>query len=72
LPLNAPTASCCCCPVRLTLQEKKERRADNKLQGDEDDIDALLQKFALEEKQQKIVQVQQQSHVVQQHVLGID
>eukprot|EP00879_Flechtneria_rotunda_P020276 GHRR01021324.1.p1 GENE.GHRR01021324.1~~GHRR01021324.1.p1 ORF type:complete len:137 (+),score=25.57 GHRR01021324.1:1501-1911(+) len=36
---------------------KKERRTDKKLQGDEDDIDALLAKFALEEKQLKSVQV---------------
>lgn len=47
-----------CCPVSHALQEKKERRADKKLQGDEDDLDALLEKFALEEKQQKTVQVQ--------------
>jgi hypothetical protein len=31
-----------------TSQDKKNRRADKRLEGDEDDIDALLQKFALE------------------------
>eukprot|EP00878_Enallax_costatus_P020083 GHUV01021214.1.p1 GENE.GHUV01021214.1~~GHUV01021214.1.p1 ORF type:complete len:137 (+),score=39.61 GHUV01021214.1:428-838(+) len=36
---------------------KKERRTDKKLAGDEDDIDALLEKFALEEKQLKSVEV---------------
>jgi hypothetical protein len=36
-------------PRRPTcLQDKKHRRADKALEGDEDDLDALLQKFALE------------------------
>jgi hypothetical protein len=38
-------------------EQKKERRTDKALAGDEDDIDALLAKFALEEKQLKAVQV---------------
>uniref|UniRef100_A0A383WDZ9 DUF4110 domain-containing protein n=1 Tax=Tetradesmus obliquus TaxID=3088 RepID=A0A383WDZ9_TETOB len=36
---------------------KAQRRTDKALAGDEDDIDALLAKFALEEKQLKAVQV---------------
>jgi hypothetical protein len=30
------------------LQLKREKRADKRLAGDEDDLDALLAKFALE------------------------
>eukprot|EP00882_Tetradesmus_deserticola_P027133 GHRQ01030000.1.p1 GENE.GHRQ01030000.1~~GHRQ01030000.1.p1 ORF type:complete len:390 (+),score=173.56 GHRQ01030000.1:29-1171(+) len=36
---------------------KQERRTDKALAGDEDDIDALLAKFSMEEKQLKAVQV---------------
>ncbi|GFR48646.1 hypothetical protein Agub_g10599 [Astrephomene gubernaculifera] len=34
-------------------EAKKERRAEKRLEGDEDDIDALLQRIALEERQRK-------------------
>ncbi|GLC36147.1 hypothetical protein PLESTB_001375400 [Pleodorina starrii] len=34
-------------------EAKKERRADKRLEGDEDDIDALLMRMALEERQKK-------------------
>lgn len=36
------------CALLPPLQDKKNRRADKRLEGDEDDIDALLQKFAIE------------------------
>jgi hypothetical protein len=36
------------CALLPPLQDKKHRRADKRLEGDEDDIDALLQKFAIE------------------------
>ena len=39
-------------------EDKKERRTEKRLAGDEDDIDALLAKFALEDKQRKEVRVE--------------
>ncbi|KAF5841296.1 hypothetical protein DUNSADRAFT_13569 [Dunaliella salina] len=39
-------------------EEKRERRTTKKLEGNEDDIDALLAKFALEEKAKKQVTIE--------------
>mmetsp|Transcript_4365 Transcript_4365/g.11848 ORF Transcript_4365/g.11848 Transcript_4365/m.11848 type:complete len:564 (-) Transcript_4365:268-1959(-) len=39
-------------------EEKKERRTAKKLEGNEDDIDALLAKFALEEKAKKQITIE--------------
>jgi hypothetical protein len=38
--------------------EKRTRRAERALEGDEDDLDALLAKFALEDKKKKAVTVE--------------
>jgi len=38
-------------------EKKKEKRAEKAIAGDEDDIDALLKKFALEEAQKRSVQI---------------
>ena len=39
-------------------EERKEKRAAKRLEGDEDDLDALLERFAIEEKQHKTVQIE--------------